>query len=117
MITLVPPRSAARIAATTSFMPTIVVVRSALIPTRCARCSCAAATKRSGETFVPRSITSMLAPFHIIATRFLPMSWRSPLIVPMTAVCWGRIPALTRTGSRTAVASFIARAEISISGT
>ena len=59
----------------------------------------------------------MLAPFHIIPTRFLPMSWRSPLTVPMTAVCWGRMPASTRTGSRTAVASFIARAAISISGT
>ena len=45
------------------------------------------------------------------------MSWRSPLIVPMTAVCSGRMPAAVRTGSRTAVASFIARALISISGT
>ena len=59
----------------------------------------------------------MFAPFHIIATRFLPMSWRSPLIVPITAVCSGRMPAAVRTGSRTAVASFMARALMSISGT
>jgi 5-methyltetrahydrofolate--homocysteine methyltransferase len=116
-ITLTFSRSAARIAATTSRMPTIVVVSSALIPTRWASWARAASTKRSGVTFVPRSITSMFAPFHIIPTRFFPMSWRSPLIVPRTAVCSGRIPASMRTGSRTAVASFIARAEISISGT
>jgi len=87
------------------------------MPTIVAPCSLAASTNFSAVTFVPRSITSMFAPFHIIPTRFLPMSWRSPLIVPRTAVCSGRMPALTRTGSRTAVASFIARAEISISGT
>ncbi len=109
--------SSARRAATTSVIPTIVVVRSADTPTRLAPCSRAAATNASALTFVPRSTTAMLAPFHIIATRFLPMSWRSPLIVPMTAVCSGRMSAATRTGSSTAVASFIARALISISGT
>ena len=45
------------------------------------------------------------------------MSWRSPLIVPMTAVCSGLTPAAVRTGSRIAVASFMARALMSISGT
>ena len=45
------------------------------------------------------------------------MSWRSPLTVPMTAVASGRISAATRSGSNSAVASFIARAAMSISGT
>ena len=62
------------------------------MPTRCAPCSRAASTKLSGVTLVPRSTTSMLAPFHIIPTRFLPMSWRSPLMVPRTALRSGRIP-------------------------
>ena len=45
------------------------------------------------------------------------MSCRSPLTVPSTAVTSGAMPASTSTGSRTAIASFIARAAMSISGT
>ena len=60
---------------------------------------------------------AMPAPFHIMPTRFLPMSWRSPLVVPMTAVWAGLMPAFTKSGSRSAVASFMARALMSISGT
>ena len=98
-------------------MPTIVVVSSAETPTSDAWCTCAASTNCVADTLVPRSMTSMLAPFHIMPTRFLPMSWRSPWTVPMTAVWAGLIPALTKSGSSSTSASFIARALTSISGT
>ena len=45
------------------------------------------------------------------------MSCRSPCTVPITAVNFGVIPAATNRGSNTAIASFIARAAINISGT
>ena len=58
-----------------------------------------------------------LAPLSIMATRFLPMSWRSPCTVPITAVYFGLMPAAASSGSRMPMHSFIARAAINISGT
>ena len=49
--------------------------------------------------------------------RFLPMSWRSPLTVPMMTVPTGSIPDAERMGSMWAMPAFIARADISTSGT
>ena len=45
------------------------------------------------------------------------MSWRSPLIVPMTAVESGLKPDPMSSGSSSATAAFMARALMSISGT
>ena len=45
------------------------------------------------------------------------MSWRSPLIVPITAVLSGTWPDPMRSGSSSATAAFMARALMSISGT
>ena len=70
------------------FMPGIVVVISAEIPTMLALCSSTPATNFSGATSRPRLITLKPAPSSIMATRFLPMSCRSPCAVPMTTMPW-----------------------------
>ena len=64
------------------FMPGMVVVIRAEMPTICAPCSSTAATNFSGATSRPRLCTLKPAPSSIIPTRFLPMSWRSPWAVP-----------------------------------
>ena len=46
------------------------------------------------------SITSKPAPSIIIATRFLPMSWMSPLTVPMTILPTGSAPVSASNGRR-----------------
>src|SRR5512141_507619 len=51
-----------------------------------------------------------------MATRFLPMSWRSPLTVPMTTMPRGLTPALARWGSSLASPAFMARAATRTSG-
>ncbi len=56
------------------------------MPMRSALFSWQAATNFSGATSMPRSTTFKPPPVSIIATRFLPMSCRSPLTVPMTTV-------------------------------
>ena len=67
----------------TSFMPVIVVVSRADIPTAFASgLSFRPWMNLSAETSMPRSTTSIPAPCAIIFTRFLPMSWRSPFTVP-----------------------------------
>ena len=63
-----------------------IVVISAEIPTMLAPCSSTPATNFSGATSRPRFTTLKPAPSSIIATRFLPMSWRSPWAVPMTTM-------------------------------
>src|SRR4029077_15670376 len=64
----------------------IVVVRKAEKPTISGLCSCTISTNFSGATFTPRSWTVKPAPSSMMLTRFLPMSWTSPLTVPMTNV-------------------------------
>ena len=87
------------------------------MPTSWGWCSRTAATNSSGVTSVPRSTVSKPAPSSIILTRFLPMSCRSPLTVPMT-----NLPALgtsvsASSGRRTFMPACMARAAISTSGT
>jgi hypothetical protein len=57
-----------------------------------------ALTNLSGETSVPRSTTSKPAPSSIMATRFLPMSCRSPFTVPMRTLP-AEMPRPTRRGA------------------
>src|SRR5947208_3273497 len=76
-----PARTSASIV---RFIAGMVVVMSAEMPTMFALCSSTARTKASGATSRPRLTTLNPAPSSIMATRFLPMSWRSPWAVPMT---------------------------------
>ena len=76
----------ARTAAVASRMDRMVVVSSADMPTMSGRCSMVASANVSAATSTPRSITAMSAPFHMAATRSLPMSWMSPCTVPITTV-------------------------------
>ena len=62
----------------------IVVVRKAENPTMSGLCSTIASMNFSGATLTPRSWTVKPAPSSMMLTRFLPMSWTSPLTVPMT---------------------------------
>src|SRR6266566_1728812 len=62
----------------------IVVVRNAEKPTMSGLCSLMASMNTSGATLTPRSCTVKPAPSSMMLTRFLPMSWTSPLTVPMT---------------------------------
>ena len=109
---------AAATASTTVRWPAIVVVSSADTPITSASCSRAASTNRSGATSTPRSWTSKPDVASIIPTRFLPISWMSPLTVPITTrprtrrtVAWRCI-----SGSSTATAFCIARAASIMSG-
>ena len=90
------------------------------MPTMRALCSRAAAMNFSAEVSVPRSTMVKPAPSAIMPTRFLPMSCRSPFTVPMTmvaesAACSSRFS--VRSGFRTAIPAFMARAASSTSGT
>ena len=101
----------------TSFMPVIVVVSSADIPTAFASgLSFRPWRNLSAETSMPRSTTSRPAPCAIIFTRFLPMSWRSPFTVPSSILPTGFTPAFTSSGFRMSMLWFIARAAIRTSG-
>ena len=66
---------------------------------------------------MPRLTTLKPAPSIIIATRFLPMSWMSPLTVPMTIVPICGAPVSASSGRRISMPAFIALAAISTSGT
>ena len=66
---------------------------------------------------MPMSITSKPAPSHIIPTRFLPMSWMSPLTVPITALPRGGAPVSASSGRNIAIPPFIEFAESKTSGT
>jgi len=65
----------------------------------------------------PKSTTSYPAPPSIIATRFFPMSCRSPLTVPISTLPAVRSPEATSYGCRIPRPPCIARAATSISGT
>ena len=95
----------------------IVVVSSADMPMIGASCSSSAAMNSSSEVSTPRSTTSKPAPESIMMQRFLPISWRSPLTVPMMTVPMGSTPEADRIGSMWAMPAFIARAHASTSGT
>ena len=99
------------------FIDVIVTVSSAESATRLAFRAAAASMKRSGETSAPRSITSKPPPSSIDATRFLPMSCRSPFTVPITTRPTGSVPAAASSGRTISIDAFMARAESSISGT
>ena len=64
----------------------IVVVRKAEKPTTSGLCSSICSTNRSGGTLTPRSMTVKPAPSSMMLQRFLPMSWTSPLTVPIRNV-------------------------------
>src|SRR6516162_2560694 len=66
---------------------------------------------------MPRSITSKPAPSSIIDTRFLPMSWMSPLTVPITILPIGGTPVSASRGRRISMPPFMAFAASSTSGT
>ena len=80
-------------------------------------CSMAVLTKVSGDTSVPRSMTSRPLPSIIIFTRFLPMSWRSPWTVPMHTLPEALTPASASRGFKSWAPMFMARAATSTSGT
>ena len=80
-------------------------------------CSSSAAMNSSTSVLIPRSITSKPAPSSIIATRFLPMSWMSPLTVPITTLPTDSAPVSARSGRRIAMPAFIALAASRTSGT
>ena len=110
------PRAAS--ASITARWPVMVVVRRAETPTMSAPTSAALSAKRSGGTSTPRSWTSKPAAPSIVATRFVPISWMSPLTVPITTRprTWRSVARAFISGSRTAKADFIARAASIMSG-
>lgn len=63
-----------------------VVVISVDMARICGRCKRTASTNRSLGTLIPRSITRNPRALSSIATRVLPMSWMSPMTVPITIV-------------------------------
>ncbi len=90
------------------------------MPTMRALCSRAAPMNLSAEVSVPRSTIVKPAPSAIMPTRFLPMSWRSPLTVPITITAEAFAVSAVRSvssGFSTAIPAFIARAASSTSGT
>src|SRR5450759_2495097 len=103
-------------ASTVVFIDGMVTVSSAESATRLAWRAVAASMKRPGATSAPRSITSKPPPSSIDATRFFPMSCRSPFTVPITTRPTGSAPAASN-GRTISIEAFMARAESSISGT
>jgi hypothetical protein len=95
----------------------IVVVRKAEKPTTSGLCSLIASMNVSGAICTPRSTTLKPAPSSMMSTRFLPMSWTSPLTVPIRNVPIVSAPVSARSGRRMSSAPLIARPAISISGT
>ena len=95
----------------------MVVVNSADKPKMSGLCSSRAARYFSTGLLIPRSITSKPAPSIIIPTRFLPMSWMSPLTVPMTILPMGSTPVSANRGRKISMPPFIALAASSTSGT
>ncbi len=101
----------------TTFMYGIVVVSSADMPRMSGLWSSRAARNLSTSVLMPRSTTSKPAPSSIIATRFLPMSWMSPLTVPITILPIDSAPVSASSGRRISIPAFIALAASSTSGT
>ena len=100
------------------FMPGIVVVISAEIPTMLASFSFTASTNFSGATSRPRLYTLNPAPSSIMATRFFPMSCRSPWAVPITTVPgYSSAAAWVSSGFSRSSPAYMARAESSTWGT
>ena len=66
---------------------------------------------------MPKSMTSNPAPSSIIPTRFFPMSWMSPLTVPITIFPIEGAPVSASRGRRMDMPPFIALAASSTSGT
>src|ERR1700730_6878617 len=95
----------------------MVVVRKAEKPTMCGSLTRTASTNFSGGQLTPRSTTSKPAPSSMMTTRFFPMSWMSPLTVPITTFPIGWAPVSAMSGRRMTSAPCIARAAMSISGT
>ena len=95
----------------------IVVVRRADIPRMSGWWRSSAARNLSASVLMPRSKTSKPAPSSIIPTRFLPMSWMSPLTVPITTLPIGWAPVSASSGRRIAMPAFIALAARRTSGT
>ena len=94
-----------------------MVVRRADIPKRSGLCSSSAPKNSSTSVLMPKSITSKPAPSSIIPTRFLPISWMSPLTVPITILPIGSAPVSASKGRRISIPAFIALAERRTSGT
>ena len=101
----------------TFFIIVMVVVSRAERATIVPSFSLAASTKRSGGTSTPRSTTWKPPPSSIEATRFLPMSCKSPWTVPITTRPTGSAPASANSGVISSSEVFMARAAISSSGT
>jgi hypothetical protein len=95
----------------------IVVVRNAEKPTTSGWTRSISSTNFSGATLTPRSTTVKPAPSSMMLQRFLPMSWTSPLTVPMRNVPTWAAPVSASSGRRMSSAPCIARAAMSISGT
>jgi len=95
----------------------MVVVRNAEKPTMSGLCSMIFSTNFSGATCTPRSMTSKPAPSSMMFTRFFPMSWTSPLTVPIRNLPMVSTPVSASRGRSTSMAPAMARPAISISGT
>ena len=95
----------------------MVVVRKADMPTMSGLCSWMPAMNFSGAACTPMSITWKPAPSSMMLTRFLPMSWTSPLTVPMRNVPTVSAPVWASRGRRMSSAPDIALPAMSISGT
>ncbi len=80
-------------------------------------CFSSASRYFSTGLLMPRSITSNPAPSSIMDTRFLPMSWMSPLTVPITILPMGSTPVSASSGRRISIPAFMALAASSTSGT
>src|SRR5450830_1878363 len=92
------------------------IMMSALLTTKSGFWACTASTNLAGFTSAPRSTTSKPAPCSIIPTRFLPMSCRSPLTVPITTLPLDRLSPAVSSGLISPRPACIALAAISISG-
>ena len=86
-------------------------------PTASGRCSRTAATRASGGTLMPRSTTSKPLFAKMISTRFLPMSWTSPLTVASTTLPRALVVSASMNCSRWETAAFMASALCSTSAT
>ena len=96
----------------------MVVVSRAESSSRSGLTSWHVATKASGATSQPTSVTSKPAAVSIEQTIVLPISWMSPATVPATAMPVALRPSLeaSRAGCRTLTAAFMASAPWTSSG-
>ena len=94
-----------------------MVVNKADIPKISGLCSSSASRYFSTGLLMPKSITSKPAPSIIMPTKFLPMSWMSPLTVPITILPIGSTPVSTNKGRKISIPPFMAFAANKTSGT